>query len=119
MSSILIEYPKQLCRFSKCGHCGGLQYLKGRLDELFKALSVITNIDRKRRIDQRIEKYLNKLRKVDEVAFHLYQVELSNRQRSKEKSKNEIKDLLEQVLINENIMDKDIIERIKKQIDRY
>lgn len=98
---------------------GEIQYLKGRLDELFKALSVITNIDRKRRIDQRIEKYFNKLKKVDEVAFHLYQVELVNRQRSKEKSKNEIKDLLEQILINENITNEDILDRIKKQIDLY
>ena len=98
---------------------GEIQYLKGRLDELFKALPTIYNMDRQRKLDQRIEKYLNKLRKVDEVAFHLYQVELSNRQRSKEKSKNEIKDLLEQILINENIMNKDILERIKKQIDRY
>jgi len=98
---------------------GEIQYLKGRLDELFKALSTITNIDRKRKVDQRIEKYFNKLKKVDEVAYHLYNVELSNRQRSKEKSKNEIKDLLEQILINENIMNEDILERIKKQIDRY
>jgi len=98
---------------------GEIQYLKGRLDELFKALPTIYNMDRQRKLDQRIEKYLNKLRKVDEVAFHLYQVELSNRQRSKQKSKNEIKDLLEQILINENIMNEDIHERIKKQIDRY
>lgn len=98
---------------------GEIQYLKGRLDELFKALSTIINVDRKRRLDQRIEKYFNKLKKVDEVAFHLYQVELVNRQRSKEKSKNEIKDLLEQILINENIMNEDILDRIKKQIDRY
>ena len=98
---------------------GEIQYLKGRLDELFKALPTIYNMDRQRKLDQRIEKYLNKLRKVDEVAFHLYQVELSNRQRSKEKSKNQIKDLLEQILINENIMNEDILERIKKQIDRY
>lgn len=98
---------------------GEIQYLKGRLDELFKALSTITNIDRKRKVDQRIEKYFNKLKKVDEVAYHLYNVELSNRQRSKEKSKNEIKDLLEQILINENIMNEDILKRIKNQIDRY
>jgi phosphoribosylformylglycinamidine (FGAM) synthase PurS component len=98
---------------------GEIQYLKGRLDELFKAISTITNIDRKRKVDQRIEKYFNKLKKVDEVAYHLYNVELSNRQRSKEKSKNEIKDLLEQILINENIMNEDILGRIKNQIDRY
>ena len=98
---------------------GEIQYLKGRLDELFKALSTITNMDRKRRLDQRIEKYFNKLKKVDEVAFHLYQVELSNRQRSKEKSKNEIKELLEQILINENITNEDILDKIRKQVDKY
>lgn len=98
---------------------GEIQYLKGRLDELFKALPTVYNMDRQRKLDQRVEKYLKKLRKVDDVAFHLYQVELSNRQRSKEKSKNEIKDLLEQILINENIMNEDILERIKNQIDRY
>ena len=98
---------------------GEIQYLKGRLDELFKALPTIYNMDRQRKLDQRIEKYLQKLRKVDEVAYHLYQVELVNRQRSKEKSKKEIKDLLEQILINENIMNEDILERIKNQIDRY
>ena len=98
---------------------GEIQYLKGRLDELFKALPTIYNMERHRKLDQRIEKYLQKLRKVDEVGYHLYQVELVNRQRSKEKSKNEIKDLLEQILINENIMNEDILDRIKKQIDLY
>jgi hypothetical protein len=98
---------------------GEIQYLKGRLDELFKALPTVYNMERQRKLDQRIEKYLHKLRKVDEVGFHLYQVELGNRQRSKEKSKNEIKDLLEQIIINENITNEDILDRIKNQIDRY
>ena len=98
---------------------GEIQYLKGRLDELYKAIPTITNMERRRKLDQRIEKYLQKLRKVDEVGYHLYQVELVNRQRSKEKSKNEIKDLLEQILTNENIMNEDILDRIKKQIDLY
>lgn len=98
---------------------GEIQYLKGRLDELFKALPTIYNMERQRKLDQRIEKYLNKLKKVDEVAYHLYQVELVNRQRSKEKSKNEIKDLLQQILINENITNEDILDRIKKQVELY
>lgn len=98
---------------------GEIQYLKGRLDELYKAIPTITNMERRRKLDQRIEKYITKFKKVDEVAYHLYQVELVNRQRSKEKSKNEIKDLLEQILINENIMNEDILDRIKKQIDLY
>lgn len=98
---------------------GEIQYLKGRLDELFKALPTVIDLNRKRKLDQRVEKYLQKLRKVDEVAFHLYQVELKTRYKSKERSKRDIKDLLEQIIINENIMNEDILERIKKQIDTY
>jgi predicted restriction endonuclease len=98
---------------------GEIQYLKGRLDELNKALPTVLNMDRQRKLDQRIEKYLQKLKRVDEVAFHLYQVELLNRYRSKQKSKEEIRDLLEQILINETILNEDILERIKKQIDKY
>jgi len=98
---------------------GEIQYLKGRLDELNKALPTVLNMDRQRKLDQRIEKYLQKLRKVDEVAFHLYQVELSNRYRSKEKSKEEIRDLLQQIITNETILNEDILDRIKKQIDKY
>jgi F420-0:gamma-glutamyl ligase-like protein len=98
---------------------GEIQYLKGRLDELNKALSTIINMDRKRKIDQRIEKYFQKLKRVDEVAYHLYQVELANRYRSKEKSKQEIKDLLKEIVDNETIVNEEILNRIKKQIDTY
>ena len=38
---------------------GEIQYLKGRLDELYKAIPNITNMDRRRKLDQRIEKYIN------------------------------------------------------------
>jgi predicted restriction endonuclease len=96
---------------------GEIQYLMGRLDELNKALPTITNLERKRTLDQRIEKYLNKLKKVDEVSFHLYQVMLLNRYKSKEKSKKEIKDLLEEILKEENVINEDILERIKSKIN--
>ena len=59
---------------------GEIQYLKGRLDELHKALPTVTNMERSRKLDQRVEKYINKLKKVDEVAYYLYEVELINRQ---------------------------------------
>ena len=91
---------------------GEIQYLKGRLDELYKALPTITNLDRRRRIDQRIEKYINKLKRVDEVAYRLYEVELMATTRVKNKGKQDIKDLLQQILINENIMNEDILQRI-------
>ena len=98
---------------------GEIQYLKGRLDELHKALPTVIDLHRSRKIDQRIEKYFKKLQKVDEVAFYLYMVELKSRQKAKERSKRDIKDLLEQILINENIVNEDILERIKNQIDKY
>ena len=98
---------------------GEIQYLKGRLDELFKTFDIMIDVYGSRKLDQRIEKYLQKLKNVDEVSFHLYQVELKTRRKSKDRSKRDIKDLLEQILINENIMNEDILERIKKQIDTY
>ena len=96
---------------------GEIQYLKGRLDELYKALPTITNMDRRRRIDQRIEKYINKLKRVDEVAYRLYEVELIATTRVKNKGKQDIKDLLQQILINENIMNEDILQRINDKIE--
>lgn len=96
---------------------GEIQYLKGRLDELYKALPTITNLDRRRRIDQRIEKYINKLKRVDEVAYRLYEVELMATTRVKNKGKQDIKDLLQQILINENIMNEDILQRINDKIE--
>jgi hypothetical protein len=98
---------------------GEIQYLKGRLDELHKAYPTVLDMGRQRKLDQRIEKYLNKLKFVDEVSYHLYLVELKSRHKAKERSKRDIKDLLEQILINENIVNEDILERIKNQIDRY
>lgn len=98
---------------------GEIQYLKGRLDELFKIEPTMLDLQDSRKLDQRIEKYLQKLKSVDEISFYLYQTELKTRRKSKERSKRDIKDLLEQILINENIMNEDILERIKKQIDTY
>ena len=96
---------------------GEIQYLKGRLDELYKALPTITNLDRRRRIDQRIEKYINKLKRVDEVAYRLYEVELIATTTVKNKGTQDIKDLLQQILINENIMNEDILKRINDKIE--
>ena len=98
---------------------GEIQYLKGRLDELEKAIPTVYNMERQRKLDQRIVKYLQKLRKVDEVSFHLYQVELINRGKSKDRSKREIKKLLEDVLVHDKIADEDLINRIKLKIDSY
>ena len=63
---------------------GEIQYLKGRLDELHKAFPTVTNMERSRKLDQRITKYFKKLKEVDEIAYHLYEVELWTRQKYKE-----------------------------------
>jgi hypothetical protein len=96
---------------------GEIQYLKGRLDELHKALPTVTSMERSRRLDQRVEKYFNKLREVDEIAYHLYQVELLNRLRAKEKSKEEIKALLEE--ISSDIQDPVLKDRVLSKINTY
>jgi hypothetical protein len=98
---------------------GEIQYLKGRLDELHKALPNVTSMEKSRRLDQRVEKYLNKLKGVDEVAYHLYQVELRNRLRAKEKSKEEMKDLLEKIINSEDLQDSDLKDRILNKINTY
>ena len=97
---------------------GEIQYLKGRLDELFKSFDVMIDVYGSRKLDQRIEKYLTKLRNVDEVSFHQYQVELKTRRKSKERSKKDIKNLLEEILTVENISE-ELLDKIKKQIDTY
>ena len=98
---------------------GEIQYLKGRLDELQKAYPTVMDLGRKRKLDMRIQKYYNKLMLVDELAYHLYLVETLNRQHSKEKSKKDVKMLLEDILNTEKFTDKGLIDRINKQIDKY
>jgi hypothetical protein len=97
---------------------GEIQYLKGRLDELHKALPTVFDLSRQRKLDQRIEKYFQKLRSVDEVSYHLYMVELKTRQRSKEKSKAEIRDLLETIIQTHDI-DEVVMGMIEKQMNKY
>ncbi len=98
---------------------GEIQYLKGRLDELHKALPTVFDLQRSRKLDQRVEKYLKKLQKVDEVSYNLYMVELKSRTHAKERSKKEIKELLEEMLEYETKLNEELLDKIKKQIDKY
>ena len=123
MTNFFIDYKVKLSYFypmtdKEISKFGEIQYLKGRLDELFKALPTVVDVSRSRKLDQRVEKYLIKLRTVDEIAFHLYQVELKTRRKSKERSKKDIKELLNEVLNVETISE-ELIEKIKNQIDKY
>ena len=96
---------------------GEIQYLKGRLDELHKAFPTVIDLHRSRKLDARIQKYFEKLKSVDEIAYHVYLVELATRLKSKERSKKDIKNLLEEVLTQ--ITDDELKEKINKKIDTY
>lgn len=94
-----------------------IQYLKGRLDELHKAFPTITNMDRSRKLDARIQKYYDKLKNTDEMAYHLYQVERRNQEMSKNKSKKFMKELLEEII--PQLGDMELIHKLKQQILKY
>jgi polyhydroxyalkanoate synthesis regulator phasin len=94
-----------------------VQYLKGRIDELHKAFPTITNIDRSRKLDMRLSKYYEKLKNTSEEAYHLYLVERVNNKISKEKSKQFMKDLLEELV--PYIQDEELLQKLSKQINKY
>jgi predicted outer membrane protein len=96
---------------------GEIQYLRGRLDELHKAFPTVLDLHRRRKLDARIQKYFDKLKELDEISYHLYLVELHSRQKSKERSKNHLKALLEEVLVN--VGDPSLKEKIIAQIEKY
>jgi heat shock protein HspQ len=96
---------------------GEIQYLKGRIDELHKALPTVLDLGRKRKLDVRLEKYYNKLKETDEMAYHLYLVERENQLMSKRKSKKEMEELLNELM--KYIKEDKLIEKIQNQIEKY
>mgnify|MGYP003111794390 FL=1 len=58
---------------------GEIQYLRGRLDEMFKIDTLLDfDMSGMRRIDARIAKYMDKLKSVDEMTYELYLIERDN-----------------------------------------
>ena len=96
---------------------GEIQYLRGRLDELHKAIPTVLDISRQRKLDIRLQKYYDKLKEVDEIAYHLYLVEIYSRKKSKERGKKHIQTLLEEILVS--VGDPTLKEKIVSQIQRY
>jgi hypothetical protein len=96
---------------------GEIQYLKGRLDELYKGYVPNFSDTNNRIVDSRISKYEEKLRKIDITSYYSFQVEKVNRFYSKEKGKKEMKDLLNKVLTF--VDNEEIINDINKQIEKY
>ena len=101
-----------------------IQYLTGRLDELYKGY-VPNNTSTDMRIqDSRISKYENKLMNLDPVAFHLYKVQHKNVTMAKKKSKAKISALLSTIkdtLIDEFGCEKDnkLVKQINEQLNTY
>ena len=101
-----------------------IQYLTGRLDELYKGYVPNHTSTKGRTIDTRISKYEDKLIKLDPVAFHLYKVQHTNVKFSKRKSQAKISALLSTIkdtLINEFGCEDDnkLVEQITKQLNTY
>jgi hypothetical protein len=94
-----------------------IQYLKGRLDELYKGYVPNKSTTDNRIVDSRISKYENKLKSINETAFYLYQVERENVRVSKQKSKEKIKDLLTEVL--PSIYNDTLKEKVENQLNTY
>ena len=70
---------------------GEIQYIRGRLDELFK-LDGFLDLDMSsmRKLDARISKYLNKLEQIDNMAYELYHIERENIKHNIRKVKNQL-----------------------------
>lgn len=94
-----------------------IQYLKGRLDELYKGYVPHLSSTSNRIVDSRISKYEKKLKDTDEMAFHLYQVERENQRYSKHRSKTIIKELLQLAL--DKPYDASTKDKIKTQLEKY
>ena len=101
-----------------------IQYLTGRLDELYKGFVPSYTSTSMRIQDTRISKYENKLMNLDPVAFHLYKVQHKNVTMAKKKSKAKISALLSTIkdtLIDEFGCEKDnkLVEQINEQLNTY
>ena len=74
-----------------------IQYLKGRLDELYKGYVPNSSSSNNRMVDFRISKYENKLKEIDIISYHTDSIERTNRLFAKQKSKKKIFDLLNKI----------------------
>jgi hypothetical protein len=101
-----------------------IQYLTGRLDELYKGYVPNHTSTKGRTIDSRISKYEDKLFNLDPIAFHLYKVQHNNVKFSKRKSQARISSLLstiKSVLIDEFGCEEDnkLVQQITTQLNTY
>jgi hypothetical protein len=77
---------------------GEIQYLTGRLDELiYKAVPHVLDLHGTRKLDARVQKYLDKLKAVDEIAYFSYLTHRINREHDKSRGQRKMNDLLESI----------------------
>ena len=81
----MIKFEERTFDQSEIMKYGEINYLRGRLDELHKAIQTITNMQRQRKVDARIVKYMDKLYNIDKVAYLQYNCEMGSRHRIKMK----------------------------------
>ena len=100
-----------------------IQYLTGRLDELYKGYVPNYNSTDNRIMDNRISKYEDKFINLDPISFHLYKVQHKNLTIAKKKSKqriggllNDIKNLLTDEGLNKH---QKMVDRIREQLNTY
>ena len=100
-----------------------IQYLTGRLDELYKGYVPNYNSTDNRTVDSRISKYEAKFLNLDSIAFHLYKVQHKNVTMAKKKSKQRIGNLLNDVknlLVDEGVnKHQKMVDRIEEQLNTY
>lgn len=101
-----------------------IQYLTGRLDELYKGYVPNHTSTDGRIVDSRISKYEHKLMNLDPIAFHLYKVQHTNVTIAKKKSKKDMINLLSEVVDVLNTIPTEnnvliLMEKLKNQIDKY
>jgi hypothetical protein len=97
---------------------GEIQYLTGRLDELYyKAIPNVLDLHGSRQLDVRVQKYLDKLKEVDEIAYLSYLVQRSTKYYDKQRGQKKMKDLLTEIL--KVVEDPALQEKIQAQINKY
>jgi hypothetical protein len=97
---------------------GEIQYITGRLDELYyKAIPNVIDLHGSRKLDVRVGKYLDKLKEIDELAHLTYITARKNREYDKKRGQKKIASLLFEIL--DHVNDEDLRRKIENQIRMY
>jgi hypothetical protein len=97
---------------------GEVQYLTGRLDELvYKAVPNVLDLHGSRKLDVRVQKYLDKLKAVDQIAYLSYVTHRINRHHDKVRGQKKMDELFESIIAA--VEDPALVQRIRDQKSKY